>query len=166
MAGMVENLQKTLNEQLQCYEALNTLAKQKQTCLMYKNVDELKIVVQREEEFIGRILVLDKQARGSIKDLALVLGVRNKNFKLEEVIERCDAEERAVLTELRKQIVQKMDTLKRQNDVNTVMINQSLELINFSIAAMHSHKGVQPIGYEHLGEMQIQGTNTFFDKKQ
>ena len=166
MAGMVENLYKALEDQLQCYEALNVLAKQTQACLVDKNLENLKYVVKREEEFTGRVLLLDKQTKGVTRDLALVLGIRNKDFKLKEVIERCEDNEREVLEALRVKILKNLDSLKKQNQLNKELIERSLELVDFTMTALHSHKESQPIGYEYMGETQTRETTNYFDKKQ
>lgn len=165
MAGMISNVEALLKDQLICYQALNTLAEQKKVCLINKQIEELKTIIKREEEFAGKLLKLDKQTLKVLKDLALVVGVKGKTFKLKDVLECCE-EKGEVLEVLRQELVYQMEGLQRQNQLNKALIEQSLELIDFSITAMHNSKMPTPIGYEHMGSNQQHGFSNFLDKKQ
>lgn len=166
MAGMVENLNVLLEQQYECYKALNELAQIEKASLLDNSVETLKKVVHRKEEFTGRVIGLDRQTRALLRDLALVLGIRKKDFAFEEVVALCEAEEKERLQIQRELILKEILELKKQNALNKELIEQSLELINFSITALHSHKEPQTIGYVHLGEISTQEVNAFFDKRQ
>lgn len=170
MAGIIYELIEVLEEQKECYEGLYTLAKHKQEAVVAKNFDYLQEVVTTEEQFVGRVSFLDKKREMLLKDISIVTGMDYSKLSVTSIVEKLGAENEASkrLLAIKDELGKVIGDLKRQNELNTTLINHSLELVNFTINAIGSTKGFSHVGsYNKPGEDQkLDRQYSFFDKKQ
>ena len=170
MAGIIYELIEVLKEQSECYEGLLTLANYKQEALVNKNLELLQEIVTREEEFIGRGSTLDKRREVLLKDISIVTSMDYKKLNITQIVEKLgkDNEASQKLLELKADLTSIIQKLRQQNELNAVLINHSLEFVDFTINAIGSTKGYPPLGgYNKPGaEPDIDRQESFFDKKQ
>ena len=163
MAGIVYELMDVLDAQVECYEGLNTLAKYKEQAIVEKNLQILEEVTGTEEQFVGRLGVLDKKREVLMKDIAMVTGMNSKEVTLTTIAAKLSAQEEvsSKLTSLRDKIKSELTTLKRQSDLNKELLNQSLEFVDFMINAIGSTKG-----YVHVGNYGKPGADQMVERQQ
>ncbi|WP_069998881.1 flagellar protein FlgN [Cellulosilyticum sp. I15G10I2] len=170
MAGIVYELIEVLEEQKECYEGLLTLAKYKQDAVVDKNLDLLQEIVTTEEQFVGRTSLLDKKREVLLKDISIVTGMDYNTLSVSKIVEKLGRENETSqkLLTLRDALSSIIQQLKKQNELNTVLINHSLELVDFTINAIGSTKGYTHVGsYNKPGEdPSTERQQSFFDKKQ
>lgn len=170
MAGIIYELIDILDEQKECYEGLNTLGKYKEEAIVNKNLDFLQEIVTTEEQFVGRLSILDKKREVLMKDIAIVTGMNYKTLTITSIIEKIGEanEATAKLKSLRDGIKEELAVLKKQSHINKALIDQSLELVDFMINAIGSTKGYSHIGnYNKPGEdAAMQRQQSMFDRKQ
>ncbi len=170
MAGIVYELIEVLEEQKECYEGLSTLSDYTQTAVVNKNLEFLNEVVKTQEQFTGRLSVLEKKREGLMKDIAIVTGMDYKEITITKLIQKLGSENEAAnkLELLKKEIKELLDELSRKSDLNKMLLEQSLELVNFTINAIESTKGYSYVGnYNRPGEeMSVERQQSIFDTKQ
>lgn len=170
MAGIIYELIEVLDEQKECYEGLSTLANYKQTAVVNKNLEFIEEIVTTEEQFIGRLRVLDRKREVLMKDISIVTGMNYKDITVTAIINKIGEENEAAkkLIVLRDGIKEELDRLKRQSELNKELISHSLELVDFMINAIGSTKGYAHVGnYNKPGEeIELQRQQSLFDKKQ
>ncbi len=170
MAGIIYELIEVLEEQKECYEGLLTLAKYKQDAVVDKKLDLLQEIVITEEQFVGRVNTLDKKREVLLKDISIVTGMAYKTLSITRIVEKLGEENETSqkLLEIKNNLNIIIQEIKKQNELNTVLINQSLELIDFTINAIGSTKGYTHVGsYNKPGEdPNTERQQSFFDKKQ
>lgn len=170
MAGIIYELIDILEEQKECYEGLCTLSRYKQEAVVAKNLELLQEIVTTEEQFAGRLSTLDKKREMLLKDISIVTGMDYKQLNVTGIVEKLgrDNEASKKLTKIREELYSLIESLKKQNEFNTELINQSLELVDFTINAIGSTKGYSHQGnYNKPGEdSEYQRHQSFFDKKQ
>ncbi|PHV69836.1 hypothetical protein CS063_13435 [Sporanaerobium hydrogeniformans] len=169
MAGIVYELIDTLEEERECYEGLCTLAKYKEEAIVNKQIDFLQEVVKREEEFAGRVSILERRRDALLNDIAIVTGISAKEINVTRLIEKLGEENEASkrLIALRTELLDKIEGLKKQNELNTLLIDHSLELINFTIKAIESTRLQMPsTSYSKDGDQPGMAKHSFFDQKQ
>ena len=151
MAGIVYELMDVLDAQVECYEGLNTLAKYKEQAIVEKNLQLLEEVTGTEEQFVGRLGVLDKKREVLMKDIAMVTGMNSKEVTLTTIAAKLSAQEEvsSKLTSLRDKIKSELTTLK------------SLEFVDFMINAIGSTKG-----YVHVGNYGKPGADQMVERQQ
>ena len=170
MAGIVYELIDVLDAQIECYEGLNQLAKYKEQAIIEKNLGLLEEVTNTEEQFVGRLSILDKKREVLMKDISIVTGMNYKETTITTIANKLSAQDEVSgkLIEARDKIKDELNTLKRQSDLNTELINQSLEFVDFMINAIGGTKGYSHVGnYGKPGEEdQLQRQQSIFDQKQ
>ncbi|MDF2595973.1 MAG: flagellar protein FlgN [Clostridia bacterium] len=170
MAGIIYELIEVLEEQRECYEGLCTLARYKQEAVVAKNLELLQEVVTTEEQFAGRLTILDKKREQLLKDVSIVTGMNYKELNVTGIAEKLGQNNEASkkLVKIRGELHQLIEELKKQNELNAILINQSLEFVDFTINAIESTQSyIQPSGYNKPGEDNIgHNQRSYFDKKQ
>lgn len=170
MAGIVYELMDVLDAQVECYEGLNKLAKYKEQAIVEKNLQFLEEVTGTEEQFVGRLAMLDNKREVLMKDIAMVTGMNSKEVTLTTIAAKLSGQEEVSnkLTSLRDHIKSELTVLKRQSDLNKELLNQSLEFVDFMINAIGSTKGYVHVGnYGKPGEDQmVERQQSVFDHKQ
>lgn len=169
MAGIVYDLLEILEHQKECYEGLLTLANYKTESVKNKELELLTQIVEKEEEFIGRVNLLDKKRESMLKDIALVTGLKYEEITLTRLVDKMgkDLEISEALLKVRGEILELMEGLRAQNEINKMIIEESLEYVNFTINAIKSTKMTQiPVNYGRPGEEETLQTRSLFDKRQ
>lgn len=169
MAGIVYDLLDILNHQKECYEGLCTLATYKTESVANKDLELLSQIVEKEEEFIGRLNFLDKKRESILKDIALVTGLKYEGVTVTKLISKMgeDLEISQELLKVRTDILELMEQLKSQNELNKMVIETSMEYVDFTINAIKSTKMTQiPVNYAKPGEEETLQTRSLFDQKQ
>lgn len=169
MAGIIYDLKDVLEEQKECYEGLCALANYKTEAVINKDVEFLTEVIEREEEFVGRLRVLDSQRESLMNDIALVTGLDYATLTLTKIIEKVGAELEVskALVECREAILKLMDELKSQNEINKQILEQSLEFVEFTLNAIKSTQYTETsINYVKPGMSQELQSISTFDKRQ
>ncbi|WP_054739639.1 flagellar protein FlgN [Cellulosilyticum ruminicola] len=170
MAGIIYEFVDVLEAQIECYEGLNQLAQYKQQAIIEKNIELLEEVTSTEEQFVGRLGILDKKREVLMKDIGIVTGMNYKEITLTTIAAKLGEtnEVSGKLISLRDKIKEELTTLKRQSELNKELLNQSLEFVDFMINAIGSTKGYTHVGnYGKLGEGQmLERQQSVFDHKQ
>ncbi len=170
MAGIVYELIEVLDEQRECYEGLNQLAKYKEQAIIEKEIDLLEKVTETEEQFIGRLTNLDKKRESLMRDIAIVTGMNSHEVTITSIAHKVsvDKEAESKLIDIREAIKVQLDSLKKQSELNKELIGQSLEFVDFMVNAIGGIKqGVTGTGYEKTGVNENSKlTQSTFDYKQ
>ena len=82
MAGIIYELIEVLEEQKECYEGLNQLAKYKEQAVVNKEIEFLEQVTSTEEQFIGRLSILDKKREVAMKDISIATGMNSNEVTI------------------------------------------------------------------------------------
>ena len=111
MAGIIYELAQVLEQEKECYEGIGTLAAYTETAVVNKNIEFLQEVVKTEEEFIGRLSLLEKKRDSLMKDIAIVTGMKYQSLTVAAIIEKIgkDTEIGQKLTKLREEIRTQLD---------------------------------------------------------
>lgn len=169
MAGIIYDLVDILTQQKECYEGLNTLAVYKTEAVTNKSLELIMQIVDKEEEFIGRLTLLEKKRESILKDISLVTGIPFGTITVASIVEKIgkNQEVATTLNSLKDELRDLMNQLKKQNELNRSILEQSLEFVDFSVNALQSvhQTGLTP-NYGRPGEeIDIERTSVF-DTKQ
>ena len=169
MAGIIYDLVDVLEAQKECYEGLIILATYKTEAVAQKKLEVLSQVVEREEAFIGRVQLLDKQREALLKDIAIVTGINYSHLTIHQLIDKMgkDLEVSQKLTSIRQELLKLLETLHRQNEINKQVLNQSLEFTEFAINAIKTTKLTEAhANYVKPGTEQEERAVSFYDQMQ
>lgn len=169
MAGIIYELVDVLQEQKECYEGLVTLATYKTEAVVQKNIEVLGQVIEREEAFIGRVQHLDKKRESLLKDISLVSGLPYESLTLTLLIKKMgmDLPVSKTLYALREELIQEMEKLKKQNEINRTIIEQSMEFVVFAINAIKTTQLMDiQTNYQKPGATYEERSRSFYDQVQ
>ncbi len=142
MAGIIEDFAKVLEEENECYEGLETLAKYTEMAVVEKQIDFLEKVVQTEEQFIGRLNILGKKRDVLFKDIALVTGLSPDGLTVTDVIEKIgpETEMGEKLTEIRNEMKEHAENIRKKSELNKQLLSDSLDMVNFNLNAINTSR--------------------------
>lgn len=170
MAGIIYDLIEVLEQEKECYEGIHTLSEYTQTAVINKNIEFLQEVVKTEEEFIGRLSLLEKKRESVMKDIAVVTAMNFQQITVAAIIEKIGKETEVGqrLSVLREEIRTQLDEIKAKSELNKQLLTDSLELVDFTVNAIGSMQGFSHVGnYSKPGEdPALQRQQSLFDKKQ
>lgn len=127
MKQMIEILKK----QLEIYKEILKISEDKTDIIVEDKVEELKPMVDREENLVGQYISLEKQRIGIVKEFANQNGIK-EILKIDDLCKFFpdDADE---MQELKKEILDVTKKIKAKNSLNQELVKNSLDYINFSV---------------------------------
>ena len=128
----MENLLNILDEELELYKTILELSNNKTSLLRENKVKELETTTQEEESLVATVIEKEKLRIQEVKNICKRYGKPEKNLKIEELCEFID-DSKEELMSYKEKIVEILDELKRINKINSVLINSSLEYVNFAV---------------------------------
>ena len=138
MASLIDNLITTLNTENDEYAALLDLSMEKTGIIVKGDVDALNNIVEREQEVIERIIVLEE----CTKDIATVLNKDYRRLTLPLLIEYLKGQEREarLLSEVHGRLKSTMSQMVQINEQNKVLLQESLDMVEFEMNILRGMK--------------------------
>ncbi len=165
MASLMEQLTETLSEQSEIYERLAELSGEKRDVLVNNEIERLQQITSAENALVGRNQKLDRIRQTIFKDLASVLNRPVENLTLTDIADITkDQAENKRLRDLAQRLKESVNKLKECNDQNKVLIEYSLDYIDFSMNVLRATMQNERTFYSVDGDQL--NNDTLFDAKQ
>jgi len=160
---LIEKLTDVLRKEASLYEDFLSVQKGKTDILVKGNVLELEKMVKTEQSYFEKIQELESEREQIIERIAQVFHTDLSTLTLTQIINNyVNQEQASELKNLRDKILNTVNELKKVNEQNARLINNSLEYINFSInliaSANNGGSRYEQDGKEGKGERK-----SFFD---
>lgn len=167
LAGLIEELMNTVEKQIVIYDELLEIAAKKKVAVIENKVEELAGFNSEENTLLGRCTRLDKRREELFDDIAFVLNKKNKDITLSKLIELIKGQpEEERLVQIRDRATESLNKLKQINDLNKILIETSLEHIDYSMNVIRGALNPQPYYCDLAGnEINLPG-KVLFDTKQ
>lgn len=170
MASLMEELISTLSQEKDLYVALLPIAEEKTKAIVANDLERLQEITDREQEAVGRVNALERKRNEVINNMGIVLGRKPQELTLTELIRVTEKQpkDRAALSELKEKLGDAVKKLEELNERNRVLIQHSLEMIEFNMNLVQSTRMVQGNNYtKSAGESELGASQTgMFDAKQ
>lgn len=166
MAGLINELLTILKEQTKSYDELLVLSREKRRVIIENDVEMLGKITQAENSIIGQTQKAENRRLEVMNDIATVLAQNPEELTLAKLAELIkDQNEHGELLELGKTLKATLDNLKEENDRNTVLIQSSLDYIEFTVNLVRQAATADD-PYTGAARKQAPGLDKgFFDKK-
>ncbi len=171
MASLTEELISVLEKEHEAYDRLIPLTERKTKVIISGDLDELQKITDEEQEMIDHVSALEKQREEVIINMGTVLNRDPKTLKLKAMVKLLDKrpEEQKRLATLHDLLTAQLKRVSEQNDKNKMLINQSLEMIQFEMNLIQSSRMTPGTGNYTKGastvDVPVAGTG-MFDAKQ
>ncbi|TXK80953.1 flagellar protein FlgN [Paenibacillus sp. N3.4] len=131
----IQPLLETMNILQEAHEALLELAKDKTPVLVSNNIDQLNIIVNRENKWVRAIADANQERIQIIGSYLISRGYNpNPKITVSDLIKVIfKAEEKQALIEAQHKLLDTIETLKKTNTINQQLIEQSLAFIDYSL---------------------------------
>ena len=142
MASLMENLIEVLNNESQEYDQLLELSTKKTPVLVAGNLEELARITDEEQLVVSRITHLERKRQEVFADIANVINRDVKILLLPDLIEILAQrpEEQQKLAKVHDRLRTVVHGVKRVNDQNRILIQNSLEMIDYDLNMLQSMK--------------------------
>ncbi|OON99219.1 MAG: hypothetical protein ATN35_00225 [Epulopiscium sp. Nele67-Bin004] len=166
MAGVVNELIEVLSNQKECYEGLYTLSTYKAKAIVEKDIDFLKEVIEREEQFVGRVSLLERKRDSLFKDIAMLTGLDYKHLTVTKLVDKMghQLDVSKELISLRESLIIEIEKVRKHNEHVKELIEQSLEFVEFTLNAIQTTRlsGIE-VNYSRAGYQNDVEVKRLFD---
>ena len=140
MASLTEELIRVLQEEQELYRNLIPIAEEKTRVIVKNDLQALQEITAREQQAIEQLNALERRREEVIVNMATVLNRDPRTLKLKNMVKLLEKrpEEQKKLAELYDLLTASIRRLSEINERNKVLINQSLEMIQFEMNLIQS----------------------------
>lgn len=140
MASLVDELIEVLDAEYETYKGLIPVSREKTHIIVKNDVATLQEITAKEQEAIDRVTSLENKRTRIMEDIKTVLGKQDEDLNLGTLINLLDQQhkEKRALSELHDKLKDTVNILVDINNRNKVLIQQSLEMIEFNMNYLQS----------------------------
>ena len=136
---MINQLVEVMKEQAERYNELLGLSLEEKDVLVQNDIDTLTKITNLKKIVITQNNRLETKRVSLAKDIAEVMGYGEGEIELSKLIELMGEQPEATeLTEVATQLRETMDKLRVANDENKLLLENSLEFVEYSINVIRS----------------------------
>ncbi len=141
MASLIDELIQTLEKENAAYQELYELSTQKTGIIVKGDVQALNDIVEKEQILMtNKVQPLEKKRQECTNDIATVISRKPEDLTLSRLIELMvgQPETQKRLCEIHDKLHDTMKRMTKVNDMNKVLLKESLELVEFDINLFNS----------------------------
>lgn len=161
----LNRLVEVLGQEAAIYEDILNISLKKTNIIVEGKVTELENITKLEQSVFLKLSKLEDAREELVKKLSEELGLNGGEVTVSELIESLGSEKSKDLETCRNRILNALDRLRSLNELNSRLIRNSLEYIDFSINLIASADGGSN-NYGNSGQVSsTAGKRSFFDMK-
>ncbi len=148
MASLIEELIETLDKEEKIYNELLPVVEQKAQIIIKNDLEQLQYITTVEQDFVDKITVLEHNRSKIISNIAIVMNKKVEDLNLKAIIAMLEKQpvEQEKLSKLHDSLSTKLFRLKELNLQNRALLEQSLEMIEFTMNVIQSDR-VAPVNH-------------------
>lgn len=150
-----------LQEQKKIYGELLELSRQKQENLIKGDIAALEAITGQEEGMVFQVGKLEEKRENCFNSLVEQYGLE-KELTLQELLPQVPEQYRSALGKIHEDFAALLTALKKFNQENTNLIEQSLRFVNFSVDVISQQS--KPL-YNADQEVKVERLTNLVDKK-
>lgn len=163
-AGLARHLTEVLNQENEIYDTLSKLSNNKTDLIVKGKVHELESIVKIEQALVIKISRLEDEREKIVERLCSLFGKKPEEATISGLTAQLGQKESAELNLCQEKMIKNINTLKKSNELNSKLIKNSLEYIDFSINMMTSIDSVTN-SYGNTGHSGDTKKRNLFDVK-
>lgn len=144
MASIIEELIGALEGELLLYKQLIPLAEKKAVAIIENNNEQLAVVTNGENDILDKIAIYESKRQKSVNNIKDVLNRRDEELNLDKIIGFLSKQpvEQGKLIAVQKELREVADRLKQLNTQNKSLIEESLDMIGFTMNLLQGTRRV------------------------
>ncbi|MCR5673131.1 MAG: flagellar protein FlgN [Lachnospiraceae bacterium] len=171
MASLIEDLIDTLNKETDEYGKLLELSRRKATVIVARDIPALEKITDDEQTVVSNISNLDAKRAQVTSDIADVINKDVESLKLSVLIDLLSKQpkEQKALSDVHDRLKVTVDNVRKINESNRQLIEQSLEMVEFDLNMMRAMRQAPETNNYGRGAVSVGetlGSVRGFDAKQ
>lgn len=159
----INELMDVLEREAGIYDDLLKISQNKTDIIVKGKVSELDNITKLEQTLILNMSKLEEIRESIINDLSAELGVNQSDMTISELLKYIDNSQVQKLEAYKTNLLDKIKEIKEVNELNSKLIKNSIDYINFSINVISSAPADN--NYGNTGITNETKKKTFFDVK-
>lgn len=151
MEQLITRLEEILENETILYSQILNLGIKKTDIIIKGKVNELAALVEQEQDIVSRLSKMELEREKVTLAINKELSLPDKEMTLAHVINGTGESHASILADSQNKLLDILKQVKRVNDENGRLINNSLEYIEFSInvlsSATNPGNNYNPVGY-------------------
>lgn len=160
----INELLDILDRQAAIYKDILELSKNKTDIIIKGKVSELDNITKLEQSFIIEMGKLEDSREKIINDLSADIKLNASEINITELLKHVDNSQAERLEAYKENLLGTINEIKDLNDLNSKLIQNSIDYINFSINIL-SNTSVTDNNYGNTGMTREDRKKTYFDVK-
>ena len=138
----MEDLIEVLERENEAYQKLLVLSSQKTPVIISADLEALAKITDEEQEVVNQVNSLDRKRQTSMKDIANVINKDVNTLKLTDLIDMLKTRptEQQRLAAIYDNLSDTLGQVKRVNEQNRELIENSLEMVEFDMNVLQAYK--------------------------
>lgn len=171
MASLIDELVDVLEKENSEYTVLVALSTEKTSTIVKNDIEEMQNIMNREQEIVDRINLLEKQREDTVCDICRVLHVEPQELTVKILIDLLKKQpaEQKKLQDVHIKIKKTLDKMIRINENNKALMKESMEILDFEMNLLKGLKMAPETNNYTKGAYSAGGTDYgagAFDAKQ
>jgi len=162
--SILSNLFEVLEKEAEIYQNLEKISGSKTNIIVEGKVSELENLVRLEQSLVVQIGKLEDIREELVSQLASQLQVGPSELTISELANHVEDVQAQKLRTYQDKMANIIGSLKNSNELNSKLIKNSLEYIDFSINLVAA-AGTADNNYGNSGEVSNSKKRSFFDKR-
>jgi flagellar biosynthesis/type III secretory pathway chaperone len=131
----IQPLTETLEKLIELHQVLLKLAQEKTPVIVKDEVERLSAIMSQENKLLKQVADLDRQRVERTSEYLQARGYApNPNVTISDLIRMIfKVEDKKMMQVLQQRLLESISELRKANDLNQKLIEQSLQFINYSI---------------------------------
>ena len=161
---IINELINVLNQESKIYEDILKMAKNKTDVIVKGRVTELDAIVKLEQSLVFQLGRLENMREKLVEKLATDLKVDPSELTISKLMENVKGEQANNLKNCQDNMISAVKDLKDSNELNSKLIGNSLDFINFSLNIL-TNTDIGNNNYGDTGEVRQAKKRNLFDVK-
>lgn len=153
-----------LDQEARLYDSILRLSKNKTNIIVEGKVAELEGMVKIEQSLILQMGKLESEREGIIESIAMNLSLEPSEITISELTNCLQKDQADKLKLCQQKMTEILNQLKNTNEINSKLIKNSLDYIDFSINII-SAVDTGSNNYSNSGHVSNSKKRSFFDVK-
>lgn len=163
MVQAAEKLMHVLAQEASVYEDILAISKKKRDIIVAGKVSELESITKVEQSMVLGMHRLEEMREKALEEISAELGMKPDDARVSTLVERLAESAALKLKEWQGKMEGILDELRETNKLNSRLIRNSLEYMDFSINLMAAAGGDN--NYGQSGRMNVGKNRNLVDVK-
>ncbi len=163
-SSLIKQLTQVLNQENEIYDTLAKLSNNKTQVIVEGKVQDLDSIVKIEQSLVLKISKLEQQREEVVEIMCNQLGIKPEEITISEILKLAANDEGKELKNCQDNLRATLNGLKEKNELNSKLLKNSLDYIDFSLNMMTSI-GTINNNYESTGGSGDSKKRSIFDIK-